>query len=150
MSAVEDHVSVVELTAPVDAVHDALATAKGLRGWWSTDVAREPDGHLRLRWSASDFLLIRVDRAEPPYELDWSFVDQRDGNLPQADEWVGTRASFRLEETPHGTRLTLTHCGLTPLDCASICTGGWDRFLGSSLKRLVETGRGLPWSAGAR
>jgi len=147
MSATADHVTTVEIDAPADAVHRALTTVEGLRAWWTTAVAAEPDGHLRLRWSNSDFLLIRVDRDVAPRELDWSFVAQRDGNLPQPDEWVGTRAAFRLSEAPRGTRLELTHHGLAPLDCATVCVGGWDRFLRQSLKPLVETGRGAPWQA---
>ena len=148
-AASEDRVCMVDLEAPPAAVHRALATAEGLQAWWSTAVSERPAGHLRLDWSDSDYLLIRVDRSAPPHELDWSFVAQRDRNLPQPDEWVGTRAGFRLSATPRGTRLVLTHHGLAPLECATICASGWEGFLRHSLKPLVETGSGKPWEVRA-
>lgn len=140
----EDHHSEVLIEAPAATVCAALATAEGIRGWWSTDVAAQPGGRIRLNWSAADHLVLRVDRVEAPHAVDWSVVEQHDRNLPRPDEWVGTRMSFRLSEDDGATRLSLTHHGLAPLDCGEICAAGWESFLRHSLKPFAETGRGRP------
>jgi uncharacterized protein YndB with AHSA1/START domain len=134
----------VELDAPPDAVYAALRAPEA---WWWTDVevGVEVGDLIRFRWAPGEHLDLRIEALVPDAAVDWTCVSQHDGNLPRPDEWLGTRLSFRLEATARGTRLSFVHHGLTPaLECYGTCELGWDRFLRHSLKRLVETGRGLP------
>ena len=132
------------------AVFDALLEPAGPHGWWTTDgsVVREPGGTIRLNWSPATFVEFRIDRLEAPGATDWTCVAQFDDNLPQPDEWIGTALAFRLRPEGGGTRLSLVHRGLEPaLDCYDVCARGWDAFLHTSLKPLVESGEGAPWVA---
>lgn len=149
MDKVEHFYYDLTLNAPATVVYDALVMPAGLRGWWSTDadVATHVGGRTRFNWSASDHTVFRIDRLTPASEIDWTCTNQCDRNLPQPDEWVGTRVSFRLTEDVGKTRLSLVHYGLRPLACYEQCQRGWDYFLGTSLKQLVEVGHGHPVGA---
>lgn len=145
-----DFRSALTVEAPPAAVFDALLLPAGPRGWWTTDgsVVPETGGTIRLNWSPSTFIEFRVDRLERPAATDWTCVAQFDDNLPQPDEWVGTTLAFRLRAEKGRTRLSLVHRGLEPaLDCYDVCARGWDAFLHTSLKPMVETGAGAPWVA---
>jgi len=136
----------VHIDAGADRVFDALATAAGLAGWWTTRVDRVPGDRPRLRlwWSETDHTTMRVDRLDPPRRIEWTCVDQWDRNLPDPREWVGTRILFDLRERDEGTEVTVRHAGLLALDCAEQCDLGWSRFLRESLKPFVEQGAGQP------
>ena len=126
------------IDAPRAAVYRALVEPEGLRGWWSTraEVATAEGGQTRFVWSATDYTTFRVDRLDHLAAIDWTCVDQRDSNLPEPDEWVGTTIAFRLEEDEGRTRLVFVHRGLAELECGDMCSGGWDFFLRRSLKPL--------------
>jgi DNA-binding transcriptional ArsR family regulator len=51
-------------------------------------------------------------------------------------------AEFRLEDDPHGTRLSFTHRGIGEVspDVAEAFAGGWAELLGHRLRRFVERG----------
>jgi uncharacterized protein YndB with AHSA1/START domain len=145
-----DFRSALAIDASPAAVFDALLVPAGPQGWWSTDgsAARELGGTIRLNWSPATFVEFRIDRLDRPDATDWTCVAQHDDNLPRPDEWVGTTLAFRLREEAGGTHLSFVHRGLEPaLDCYDLCARGWDAFLHSSLKPLVETGLGAPWIA---
>lgn len=131
--------------APAESVFAAVADPGA---WWCAGAPAVGDqgAELRLDWSATDFVVLRVDELEPPRAMRWTCVAQHDRNLPRADEWVGTSIAFRLAPEAGGTRLEVVHEGLTPqLECFEACDRGWDFFLRRSLRALVEAGEGLPY-----
>ena len=95
------------------------------------------------------FKVMEVDQAEPKRALRWRCVDSHidaPGVLSRTDEWKGTTIAFDLSPDPAGTRLRLTHAGLTPqIECYDLCSAGWRQFLGS-LKAYAETGTGTPFA----
>ena len=62
------------------------------------------------------------------------------------EEWLGTEIVFKFKELNSGTiEVNFEHKGLTPkLNCYEICDAGWTHFISTSLKRYLETGKGLP------
>lgn len=143
------------LRASPAAVHAALATPEGVRGWWTEDcdVPTEVGATVRVRFDCAkkDF---RIERLEPGRAVEWrctaAYLDVP--SVERRSEWVGTRLRFRLEPRPDGgTELWFEHEGLEPgLDCFELCSAGWQQFL-ASLQRFVETGRGEPYRlAGAQ
>ena len=138
----------VEFDAPIERVFAALSTGDGLRSWWGTDadVAEELGGEIRFRWSATSFIVFRIDRLEHPSGIQWTCVEQHDENLPFPDEWVGTTPTFLLTGDSTTTKLSFVHHGLRPrLECFVTCESGWDQFLLHSLKPFVEGGTGSPF-----
>ncbi|GAE52842.1 hypothetical protein XPU_4374 [Xanthomonas arboricola pv. pruni str. MAFF 311562] len=51
---------------------------------------------------------------------------------------------FDLRSTSQGTQVEFEHSGYRDSPCKEACARGWRFFLGSSLKRYVETGEGMP------
>lgn len=136
------------LQAPPAAVYAALTTTYGLRGWWTQDceVADAEGGVVQIAFGATRKTL-RIERLAPMREVRWrcthAYIEAP--GIARAHEWVGTTIVFRLSpEGADATRLAFEHVGLEPsLECHAMCIAAWDHFL-ASLRRFVETGRGMP------
>src|ERR671915_818215 len=83
-----------DVDAPTDTVWQALTTADGIRGWWTTQ-AEVPAGAgavLRLRFPDAPISWdLRVDEAVENERLRWHCV----GGPPP---WIGTDVLFRLAD----------------------------------------------------
>ena len=143
----------ITLNASPTAVYAALATAEGLRGWWTEDCDVDTDvgGKLAFRFGAHH-KEMRIERLVADREVEWlctaALIDFE--RFSRKDEWVGTRIMFHL--APHGdngTRLHFEHVGLVPsFECFGVCSEGWQHFL-SSLQQYSETGHGTPYQVTA-
>jgi uncharacterized protein YndB with AHSA1/START domain len=138
------HVVSVLVQAGRRATFDAVATADGIRKWWTPLVAGDETegGRLRLAFAGLDeHIDLRLDRLNAPFSVDWTCVAHTD-----LAEWAGTRMHFAFIEVGENTTLiSFAHIGLHPrLRCFDHCKVGWDHFL-KSLAALVETGAGYPY-----
>ncbi len=113
----------LDLARPAEEVWAGLTGARHLAHWWGDYVELDavPGGRLVERWRDAAGRLVEtagvVTRCESPRRLEITWAD---------DGWpVETRVSFRLEDTPAGTRLTLEHAG-------------WDCFPGEEGWRLLR------------
>jgi uncharacterized protein YndB with AHSA1/START domain len=109
----------IELSAPPDRVYEAIATADGVRSWWTAgDVAEEVGGVSRLSFGHG-WIELRVEKLVPGREVEWACVAQHIEHFDPTDEWVGTRIRFRMEPLDDGrrTRLEFLHEGLAGLGC---------------------------------
>jgi uncharacterized protein YndB with AHSA1/START domain len=134
----------IELAAPPRRVYGAIATADGVRSWWTDgDVAEEVGGVSRLTFGQG-WTELRVEKLERESEVEWACVGQHIEHFDPTDEWLGTRIRFRLEPLDRGerTRLEFVHEGLAGLGCEEMCTKGWDHYIRTSLRGLVEEGEG--------
>ena len=51
----------------------------------------------------------------------------------------------KLAKKADKTEIRFTHQGLDPtVECFEACTKGWDYYINTSLKTLIETGVGKP------
>jgi len=143
----------IDLTAPPSRVYEAIATADGMRSWWTDgEVAEEVGGISRLTFGHG-WTELRVDKLVPDSEVEWRCVDQHIDHFDPTDEWVGTRIRFYLTPLDGGrrTRLDFAHEGLAGLGCEEMCAKGWDHYIRTSLSGLVEDGEGAPgFGAGSR
>jgi uncharacterized protein YndB with AHSA1/START domain len=136
----------IGLAAPPRRVYEAIATADGVRSWWTDGaIAEQVGGTSRLTFGHG-WTELRVDRLEPDREVEWSCVGQHISHFKPTDEWVGTTIKFHLEPLGGGehTRLDFVHEGLVGLGCEEMCVKGWDHYVRVSLRTLVETGMGAP------
>ena len=128
------------------AVYEALTTADGLAGWWSTR-AEVPCGEgevVKVSFPDAPFTWdLRIDQARPGELLVWRCV----GGPPP---WVGTTVRWALEPAPQGkgTRLLFDHVGWGDGsdEMVRIVTVGWARIL-DLLKAYAETGRPNPFAS---
>jgi uncharacterized protein YndB with AHSA1/START domain len=142
-----DHVITIDLGATPAVVYAAISTPAGIRHWWTSGAEgdSEEGGTIRVTFREDHWTELLLEALDPGREVRWRCTAQQEDGFGQPDEWVGTTMSFLLE--PAGgdrTRLRFVHHGLRALDCVDMCTGGWNFYVGQSLRRLVETGQGLP------
>jgi uncharacterized protein YndB with AHSA1/START domain len=134
----------IDLAAPADKVYEAIATREGVNSWWTEGTFGEEVGDLGRLIFGAGRTELRVDRLVPGREVEWTCVGQSIEHFDPADEWVGTRISFLLDPLDEArTHLTFTHHGLAGLGCEEMCMKGWDHYIRTSLRALVETGQGV-------
>ncbi|CAD7374299.1 SRPBCC family protein [Xanthomonas arboricola] len=137
--------SVVIAAAP-EVVCAALSEPRQLARWWTREVSLVED-RVRLDWSRQGWRVeLSIDDG-----ADYRLVRWRchASNMLDTDAWKGTVMRFDLRPTSQGTQVEFEHSGYRDSPCKEACARGWRFFLGSSLKRYVETGEGMP-SAGMR
>ncbi|HEY2479382.1 MAG TPA: SRPBCC domain-containing protein [Solirubrobacterales bacterium] len=143
----------IDLAAPPLKVYEAIATADGVRAWWvDGEIAEQVGGKSRLTFGAG-WTELRVDRLVPEREVVWTCTGQDISHFDPNDEWVGTTIRFHLTPIDAGrrTRLDFVHEGLAGLGCQEMCTKGWDHYIRTSLRGLVEGDQGAPGQgAGSR
>jgi len=143
----------IELTAPPPRVYEAVATPDGVRAWWTDGTFGEEVGAVGRLTFGHGWTELRVEKLVPDREVEWTCVGQRIDHFDPTDEWLGTRIRFHLTPLDGGrrTRLDFVHEGLAGLGCEEMCRKGWDHYIRTSLRALVESGEGEPGpGAGSR
>ena len=128
----------VGITAPQDAVYDALTTRDGLAAWWTDDTTGDgaAGGVLKFRFLPGGFDM-KVLEAEPASRVLWEVIDG-------PEEWIGTHISWDLHTAGDYTIIMFAHRGWEePVEFMHHCGTKWASYL-LSLKSLLETGKGAP------
>lgn len=124
-------------TSP-DRVFQAIATADGIRNWWTRDAALDLKvggtgefGFYGRRFVAN----VRIDELEPSARVKWRVTNSA---------WPGDTIEFTLKPEETHTRLAFAHRGFPKPDQGyASATTRWGFYL-LSLKRYLETGEGTP------
>jgi uncharacterized protein YndB with AHSA1/START domain len=132
----------VVISAPLDRVYEAVATADGVSEWWTRDGVR---GESQEGSSLAFFFnqpepsaVMQVARLDPDGHVSWNCVGG-------AEEWIGTRVTFDLTPAGEETVVLFSHTGWrNPTEFMAHCSARWAYFL-FSLKSLTETGKGTPF-----
>ncbi len=137
----------IDLAAPPSEVYTAIATGEGVRAWWADGwFAERVGGTSRLDFGTSGWTELRVESLVPDREVVWACTAQDIANFDPTDECVGTKIRFHLTplDGSRGTHLDFTHEGLAGLGCEAMCVKGWDHYIRTSLRSLVERDQGAP------
>lgn len=133
--------SIVIAAAP-EVVSAALSEPTQLARWWTREV-RLVDGRVCLDWSGHGWQVeLRIDDGADHRLVCWHCERS---NMLDTLAWEGTVMRFDLISTSQGTRVEFVQSGYRESPCFDACSQGWQYFLGSSLKRYVETGEGTPY-----
>ena len=138
--AATDYQKTLRVSAPAEALFEALTTVAGLAGWWTRVTGSgEAGGVLEFFFDPPDPCVMHVDEATRPTFVQWTVT------ACFLADWVGTRPTFTIAPIGEGEcELHFRHHGLTSaLECIEDCTRGWDHFL-VSLRQYAEVGRGMP------
>ncbi len=145
-------VSEVEIAAPPERVFEALTDAKQLAQWWTSktcsserwEMDARPGGKWRSSFTASEVVRSKYNLSaldhrgeiveiDPPRLLVYSWF----ANFHE-DPSIKTEVRWELTEIPTGTKLKVTHRGLSRLPMArKDYSGGWPSVVGQ-LKTFVE------------
>lgn len=119
-----------------------LTTVSGLAPWWTRVTGSgETGGEHKFFFGPPEPCVMHVDQATRPATVQWTVTGC---GFPPG--WVGTRPAFTITPVDsNASELQFRHHGRTPeLDCARVCTRGWDQSL-ASLRDYVEAGCGSPY-----
>lgn len=118
-----------------------------VRGWWSEPIEGKTD-ELNSEFSHRDrnlYVKMKITQLSPQ-KIVWDIVESHNNEfLENINEWDGTRIVFEVNEKAEKTEIRFTHEGLIPqFECHKVCSKAWDFFITTSLKNLLESGKGEP------
>lgn len=90
---------------------------------------------------------MKVLALEPDRRVHWKCIDAEHPPGVSSDprDWVKTEIILEIDWVSYSeTRLVFTHVGLAPLECHDACSNIWGFYINTSLKKLVEQGKGEP------
>ena len=124
----------VGIDAPPERVLAALTTLEGLRGWWVSEAAGEPDAGGIVDFG---FCRMRVVELDADQLVRWHCVEG-------PEDWVSTEVSFALDWKDGQTFVMFRHADWSEAsEHMAHCSTKWATFL-LSLRDFVETGTGRP------
>lgn len=131
----------VRIDAPPSAVYEALTEASGLCRWWTSMCTAKPEIGSTATFRFGDAPTgpdMQIVDLRTPEHVQWRCV-------AGPPEWVGTRLTFRVRPDGSGSVLLFAHGGWKEKNETYMhCNTKWGFFLGISLKKYLEEGRGLP------
>jgi uncharacterized protein YndB with AHSA1/START domain len=123
-------------------VYSAIATAAGLRGWWSkrVDADERQGGIIRFTFAGDFHPQMQQTRLDPARRVEWRCV----GGHPN---WQDNTFVFALEERKAETLLMFSQDYARELsnEDYGIYNFNWGYYL-NSLKQFCETGTGVPFT----
>lgn len=134
----------IPISAPAEAIVQALDTEKGIAGWWTPTV--------QFAGGVGSVMRPSFAQAPTPFELtvdnvtDTTVKWTSSGAFPP--HWAGTTITWTLTPTDAATVVHFSHDGWASDDglfpSAALT---WGQLMGS-LKQYVETGTGAPLPGG--
>jgi len=116
-----------------------------VRGWWSKNINGKTD-KLNSEFIYRDKYLIAKMRIThfSTQKIVWDVVESHNEFFNNENEWNGTKIVFEItKNVNNGTEIKFVHVGLVPqIECFSVCSNSWEFFIATSLKSLIETGKG--------
>ncbi|WP_344980483.1 SRPBCC domain-containing protein [Compostibacter hankyongensis] len=141
-----DFTAAVQVDQAPEKVFNAI---NNVRGWWSENIEGKTDelnGEFthRDRYLNVTFKITQLT----PQKIVWDIVESHCNMfLENIHEWEGTRIVFEITRKAGKTEIKFTHQGLSPeFECYKVCSKAWSFFITTSLKDLIETGKGDPIS----
>lgn len=130
----------IPINASPEKVYAAIATAAGLRGWWTADSAAEEKvgGKAEFGFDNREMVFrMTIERLEPGREVVWTCHGD-------SLEWAGTRFIWTISRDGGVTMLRFIQGGWKCMsDYYSLCNSTWGELM-YRLKAYVESGRPDP------
>jgi uncharacterized protein YndB with AHSA1/START domain len=134
----------IGIKAPISKVYKAVATVEGIAGWWSdlTSGVSETGKSIFVKFNSLEgkelgSMTMEVLALVPDKTVEWKFSQG-------PEEWIGTEASFSLQEQDGYTIVFFAHKNWkSEVEFKAHCSMKWAVFL-LSLKQFVESGKGNP------
>lgn len=135
------------IKASPETVYNAVATHKGINGWWSKDCSvGETEGETSLLKFDKQGTIVEMGfktiELVPSKKAIWECTEN--GN----PAWLGTKIITEISDADGGSSVVFSHAGFDEKwkgqDGFEMTKGGWEHFVGS-LVSYCEKGEGQPW-----
>ncbi len=136
-----DLVHSISIEADAAKVYAALATQKGMQGWWTRDTRMEEKVGGKVEFGFENRAVVfrmRVEALEPGRKVALSCSGD-------PEDWAGTTQTWTLSpDEDGGTRLDFVHGRWKTLSPhAAMCNSTWGMLM-YRLKKYVESGKPDP------
>jgi|GEM_PF-1802452 len=137
----------LSINASPKTIYNAVATAKGINGWWSKDcqVGEKEGEHSLLKFDKQGTIVemgFRTKELVPGKRVEWECTENAN------PAWIGTKIITEISENNGTCKVTFSHAGFDDKwkgkDPFEMTKQGWEHFV-SSLVSFCEKGTGQPW-----
>lgn len=81
----------------------------------------------------------------PGKKIVWQVKNSNLHFVKDKKEWNNTKVVWEILSENGATKVNMTHVGLVPaVECYDNCKGGWNFYVGESLRKLLTDNRGRP------
>ena len=126
----------------------AFAAITDVRAWWSGNiegVTDALDAEFTYRYQDVHYSKQRITELTPGKKVVWLVVDSYLQFVEDKKEWNGTEVAFDIAKKGNQTEVRFTHRGLNPdVECYDGCSSAWGFYINTSLRNLIESGKGQP------
>lgn len=127
---------------------DVFKAINNVRGWWSKIIEGETDtlgAVFYYHYRDIHRCTIKVNELVPAKKVVWYVLHNDFDFTKDKTEWNDTKIVFEITSKGKQTEIAFTHVGLTPAyECYEACSEGWGMYILTSLKSLIESGKGEP------
>ena len=135
------------INASTEAIYTAVATRKGISGWWSKDCEvgeAEGEGSL-LKFDKQGTIVemgFKTNTLIPNKKVVWECTENAN------PAWLGTKIVTEISSKGNNSNVVFSHAEFDKKwsghEAFEMTKTGWEHFV-SSLKSYCETGEGQPW-----
>ena len=130
----------ITVDADPNMVYAAVATEKGMRGWWTRDTRMDPRVGGKADFGFERRAVVfhfRIRSMKPGRTVRMTCTGGQ-------AEWKGTTLEWKIARQGTGSALSFAHSGWRRLSPYAIgCNSMWGHLM-FGLKRYVESGRAAP------
>jgi hypothetical protein len=115
--------------------------------WWTKGFAgatQKRGDEFSVRFGDT-FVDFEVAEVVPERKVVWRVTDCHLHFIKDKTEWKDTQVVFEITSEAKKTNVSMTHRGLVPTaECYDNCEAGWNFYVGESLRKYLNDGKGLP------
>jgi hypothetical protein len=131
---------------------DVFNAVKNVRAWWSEGIegnSSEVNDVFDYQYEDMHRCKMKLIEVIPNEVIVWHVLENYFSFVEDEKEWTDDKVIFEITKVGDKTQLQMTHVGLTPQnECYNACNDGWTYYIQTSLKSLIETGKGMPNAKG--
>jgi activator of Hsp90 ATPase-like protein len=135
------------ITVPVTP-KEAMDKISRVNEWWSTNFegsSSKLGDVFTVHFKSGDWYTIKIAEMIPGKKIVWDVIGSDQTWHEDRDEWTGTNIVWEISPEKDGSKVTMTHQGLTSaFECYEKCKMGWDYLMQKSITSLLNEGKGLP------
>jgi len=137
------------ITAAIPA-GEAFEKINRVKDWWAINFNGNTHNlrdRFTVHFARTTWGKMEITEMVPNQRIVWKVVDCYLSIFQNPYLWKGNQIIWDISPDEDGTRVTMTHVGLTPeVECYEDCRKGWNFYVGESLFKLLTEDKGLPGS----
>ena len=128
--------------------NEVFNAVTNIEKWWTENVkgnAQKLNDEFTVQFEDIHFSKQQLVEVVPAKKIVWLVTESKLNWLNNKQEWTDTRIVFEMTDQGNGTQFQFTHIGVAPgVECYNGCSSAWNQYVGSSLFKLITTGKGQP------